>query len=139
MPYDLSNYQQPQEQEETWDLRQFYVRYVGVYMLEYQRAESQKNYPEMLSILDKWHAIVHGRVAKHLGEDGKVHPDKLYNNLKEELILAANKYESTYRGKDRNKVGVDEIESKFKEIIVYMFYKMTRHELFGKKRDISGL
>ena len=135
MPYN--NYGAPppdtDSQEQTWDLRQFYTRYVGLYMLDYKSAEDNRQYPQMLNILDRWHGLIHGRYSKDIGDD------ETYESLKKELIVVANKYKTVYLGRSFDPMAIHEIEKAFKNLRMYIINKMNKNQMFGVKRDITGL
>lgn len=126
-------------EEETWDLRQFYTRYISFYMMDYKSAMDIKAYSTALDVLDEWHGVIHGRVAKKITEDGEVVPDIDYNNLRKKLTVLANKHKLVYLGRSKEPEAMHEMQLAFKKIKEYLIFKMDRHELFGKRRDIKGL
>lgn len=135
--YDYGSNSNPEE--ETWDLRQFYTRYISFYMMDYKKEMDEKNYPAALDILDEWHGVLHGRVAKKLTEEGEVVSDEPYDKLKKKLIDLANKHKVVYLGRSKEPEAMHEMQTAFKKIKEYLIYKMDRHDMFGKKRDIKGL
>lgn len=139
MPNYYSQDSSMNSEEETWDLRQFYTRYLSLYMLDYKLAMDIKDYTKALSVLDQWHAFVHGRVVKKFLVDGHVVPDEHYNNLRTILVNLSNEYKIAYLGKSREPQAIHKIEMAFKEIVMALVSKMDAHELFGKRRDLRGL
>lgn len=135
--YDYSSQYKPEE--ETWDLRQFYTRYISFYMMDYKAALDEKNYPAVLDILDTWHGVIHGRSAKKLTEDGEVIPDEFYDSLRKKIVSLANEHKLVYLGRSREPEAMHKINLAFKKLMAYLIYKMDQHDMFGKKRDIKGL
>ena len=126
------NYQQEDETKLAWDLRQFYTRFVAIYMLRFKEAEDNEDYPNMLKCLDKWCSTI-----KHEWSENK--KDEEYLKLREKLIEAARKYKNTFFKKEKNEQGVFEIESALGEIKEYLMAKMKEAGMFGSEWNDDGI
>lgn len=123
----------PYSEEMAWDMRQFITRFIALHMMDYYKAEKDNNYPLMLRILNRWHSTVFGKASK---TDDK---DEDYGKLHTEIIKIANKYQHTWLGKNYNSVGVSEIEGQFNSMKEYLISLMEEYQMFGAKKDLSGL
>lgn len=129
------------ESNVLWDFRQFYVRWVEKYILNFSQAHVTSNYPAMYSALKKWHSSIWGRSLKEFDKDKDKNTDETFAKLISEIDKVSNdeKYQKTYFGKDRNAVAVDKLDTAINDAVIYLVWLMKKHKLFGSDTINRGL
>lgn len=109
-----------------WDLRQIYAKNVGLHMDDIALFRKQENYPKWFRAIEDLHTLTRFKF------DDPENDEKTYQQKRNETVTIANKYPSTWVGKNKNEKEINEIENALRELEHCIYNKMEEGGVFGR-------
>ena len=140
MPYNNRGDTTLQSQELAYDLRQIYAKIVGRNLDLVDLARFNKDYPAYFKALEDLYTIVKHKFKKCTQKEKKKTTYKNYKTLRDNFIKLANKYRQAYINKSCTKGNeVAEIDTALRAMEMYLYNKMDKEGMFGKKEVDEGM
>lgn len=122
---------QAETPELIYDLRQYYAKIVGEFMVDVASARRSKKYPDYLEALRNLYDEVDMKFSKEDRIDYKVKLKKVYEIIEQ--------HEGAYTGVNSEPAERNIVEEAIRQLDRLLKRKMNKAKIFGAKRDFGGL